>query len=97
MMDPIQLVLLLVIVILTILLVILGVQVFLILREVRRTLSKANTVIENVSSITEHMKDPFNILSSLGLRAGSIITVIKLVKNLLGREKDTDEKRNRES
>lgn len=91
-MDPVQIVLLTVIVILTILLVILGIQVFLILKEIKSTLSKANKVIENAGSITEHIKDPLSALSSLtlGLKSGSLVTLIKLIRNLLGKSKETE-------
>lgn len=98
MIDPVQLVLLLVILVLTILLVILGIQVFFILRELRRTITKTNRVLDNANSITENIEGPISALSSLalGVRASSLLTVAKFVKSLIGKSKDDDERRHRD-
>lgn len=90
MIDPVQLVLLIVIVVLTTLLVILGVQIFFILTELRKTIKKTNKILDNANSITENIEGPLEALSSLilGLRAGSFFTVMKFIKNFLGRDKE---------
>jgi len=88
MIDPVQLVLLIVILVLTILLVILGIQIFFILKELRQTITKTNKVLDNADSITENIEAPLSALSSLtlGVKASSLITVAKLIKNLVGRQ-----------
>jgi hypothetical protein len=88
MIDPVQLVLLIVILVLTVLLVILGIQIFFILKELRQTISKTNTVLDNANSITENIEVPLSALSSLalGVKASSVITIAKFVKNLFGRD-----------
>jgi Na+/proline symporter len=100
MLDPIQFVLLVVIIILTLLLVILGVQVFFILFEVRKTVSKTNNILEKAESITESVKSPLAAISSiaLGVKASSLITVAKFIRNLLNHEKDetTENKHHRD-
>lgn len=98
MIDPVQLVLLLVILVLTILLVILGVQVFLILKELRNTISKTNKVLDNAGTITENIEAPLSALSSLalGVKASSLITVAKFVRSLLGKHKGEEDRKNRE-
>lgn len=90
MIDPVQLVLLIVIIILTILLVVLGVQVFLILRDLRFTIRKANDVLEKVNAITESIQEPLSAFSSVmqGLKTGSFLTVLKVINNFLGRNKE---------
>lgn len=95
MIDPVQLVLLIVIVILTILLVILGIQVFYILQEIRQTVIKTNKVIDNANSITANIEGPLSALSSLvlGVKASSFITVAKFIRALLSRDKEPDERR----
>ena len=96
MIDFVQLVLLTVISILTLLLVILGIQVFLILTEVRKTVSKTNNILDKADSITESVRTPLSAFSTiaLGVKASSLLTAAKFVRNLLGRERDeTDEKR----
>lgn len=78
MIDPAQAVLLLVIVILTFLLLTLGIQVFFILRDFRRTLGKANKVLDDTSVITASVSEPLANLSGLtsGLKAGAMIAKI---------------------
>lgn len=78
MIDPIQTILLFVIIILTALLFALGIQVFLILRELRRTVSKANKVLDDTSIITQSVSGPVASLTSLssGLKIGTLIAKI---------------------
>lgn len=76
--DPAQLVLFLVILIPTVLLVVLGIQVFLILRELRKTIDKVNKVLDDTSVITESVSKPISSLSTLamGLKTGATIAKI---------------------
>lgn len=76
--DPAQLVLFLVILILTALLVVLGIQVFFILRELRKTIDKVNKVLDDTSLITESVSKPLSSLSTLamGLKTGATIAKI---------------------
>ena len=94
MVDSVQLVLLFVIVILTVLLVVLGVQVFLILGEVRKTVSRTNKILENADSITQSIKEPLSAVSSLifGIKANSLLTIAKFIKSLLSKDSE-DERR----
>ncbi len=71
--DPAQTALLIIVIVLTILLVVLGVQVFFILRELRKTLDKANKVLDDTGTITESVSKPISSLSSvaMGLKAGA--------------------------
>jgi hypothetical protein len=73
--DPAQTALFLVIIVLTILLVVLGIQVFFILRELRKTIDKANKVLDDTGVITESVSKPISSLSSLtmGLKTGASI------------------------
>lgn len=86
--DPAQSALFLVIIILTILLLILGIQVFFILRELRKTIDKANKVLDDTGVITESVSKPISSFSSLamGLKTGA-----KLAKILNGGKKHKDE------
>ena len=73
MVDPAQTALFLVIVVLTVLLMVLGIQVFFILREFRKTVLKANKVLDKTNLITESVSGPVSSLSSLisGLKTGA--------------------------
>lgn len=84
MIDPVQTILLLVIIVLTVLLFVLGIQVFFILRELRKTVSTANKVLEDTSVITKSVSGPVSSLSSLtsGLKVGAVVA--KLLHKGLG-------------
>ena len=75
MIDTTQLILLFVIVILTILLLVLGVQVFFILRELRKSIFKMNKVLDDASNITESVSEPISSISSIvsGLKTGAFV------------------------
>ncbi len=92
MIDPAQTVLFLVIIILTILLVVLGIQVFFILRELRKTIDKANKVLDDTGVITESVSKPISSLSTLamGLKTGA--TIAKILQG--GKKHHEKEKKN---
>lgn len=92
-MDTVQIILLVVVIILTILVVALGIQVFLILRDFRQTVHKANKVLDNTNTITKSVSEPLNNLSQLAsnMATGTVFaTVLKTVVRLL---KSGDEKK----
>ena len=76
-------------------LVVLGVQVYYILKEVRRTIEKTNKVLDDTGTITESISKPVASFSSvtMGLKASSLLTVAKVVKNLISHDDDSKEKR----
>lgn len=78
MIDPAQTALFLVVIILTILLIVLGIQVFFVLRGLRKTIEKANKVLDDTGSITESVSRPISSLSTLamGLKTGATIAKI---------------------
>jgi len=92
-MDTAQLLLLIVVVVLTGLLLILGVQVFFILREIRRTIAKANKVLEEAEVITKNISGPITSLSSLvtGFKTGAFIASLLRKKNQKGEDDGKEE------
>lgn len=89
--SVIQGVLLFALLILTILVLVLGVQVFFILRELRRTVAKANKVLDDAGVITESVSGPVSALSSLatGVKTGALIA--GLLKRKTNKRKDDDD------
>lgn len=75
MIDTAQAVLLLVVVILTFLLLVLGIQVFFILREFRKTVLKANKVLDQTEIIAESVSGPLTSLSTIvsGIKIGTLL------------------------
>lgn len=91
MFDPAQILLFIVIIVLTTLLVVLGIQVYFILRDLRKTISKANRVLDNTGEITENVSAPLSSLSSvlMGLKAGgALANIIKKVSDEPRERKD---------
>ena len=93
MIDSAQTILFVVIIVLTILLLILGVQVFFILRDLRKTVSKANKVLDNTNVITQSVSAPISSLSSIamGIKTGS--SFVNLFKRIISRDDDKLEKK----
>lgn len=82
--DAAQGVLLFVLVVLTSLLLVLGIQVFFILKELKRTVSKANKVLDDTGVITESVSGPVSAFSSL---AAGIKTGVTIASFLKGKKK----------
>jgi hypothetical protein len=83
-MDPIQLTIIGVSITLTLLLVILGIQVYLILKEFRISLQKTNKMLDDAGKVTETVSDGVSSMSGFmnGIRTGlSMITSLKKGKN----------------
>jgi len=92
--DVTEVVLLLVLGILTVLLVVLGIQVYFILKEFRKTVVKANRVLDDTEKITHNVSVPLASLSSLTstLQMSSVFTIIKFVKGILEKAKEEEKK-----
>lgn len=89
MFDPAQILLIIFIIILIIVFVVLSFQVYLILKDLRQTISKTNKVLDNTAEITESVANPLNSLSSLimGLKSGATIAgVIKGITDAARKE-----------
>lgn len=86
MFDAAQILLFIVIIVLTILLVALGIQAFLILKDLRQTITKANKVLDNTGDITQSVSQPLSSLSSIlmGLKMGG--TIAKIIKKATDEE-----------
>ncbi len=89
----VQGVLLFALLVLTILVLVLGVQVFFILRELRRTVTKANKVLDDAGVITESVSGPVSTLSSLatGVKTGALIAGLLKRKTSKRKGNDDDE------
>jgi len=91
-MDSAQIILVIVIILLTVLLAVLGIQVFFILKEFRKTVSKANKVLDNTNVITQSVSAPISSLSSIatGIKTGA--SFINLFKKILSDKDDRKKK-----
>ena len=96
MIDSAQTILFIVIIVLTIFLLVLGVHVFFILRDLRKTVSKANKVLDNTNVITQSVSAPISSLSSIamGIKTGS--SFINLFKKLIPGDDDEVEKKRKD-
>ena len=89
-MDTAQILLTVVIVLLALILIALSVQVFFILREFKRTINKANKILDDTGVITESISNPLSNLSTLtsGLKISAFIA-----KLLTGKKKHQSEEK----
>lgn len=96
MIDSAQTILFVVIIVLTIFLLVLGVQVFFILRDLRKTVSKANKVLDNTNVITQSVSVPISSLSSIamGIKTGS--SILNLFKKIISKDDDELEKKRKD-
>lgn len=85
MIDPVQAVLLFVIVLLAVLFVVLGIQVFLILRELKTTLTKTNKILDEVEHLTESVSEPVSFISSFLFSSKTFATIANFLRK--GRDK----------
>lgn len=80
MLEPTQTLLLAVIIILAIILVVLGVQVFFILKDFRKTIKKANKVLDDTGTITGTVSKPVSFLSNAA--APILVSAVSALLNL---------------
>lgn len=90
-MDIAQIALFVVIIVLAILFVALGVQVFFILREFRKTVSKANKVLDNTNVITESVSAPMSSLSSLASGIRTVGPIFNFFKKIISKDKGDED------
>ena len=95
-MDAAQVALFVVIIVLAALFLTLGIQVFFILREFRKTVSKANKVLDNTNVITESVSTPISSLSSFVSSIKTGASVVKLFKKIISKSDDTEKKNKKE-
>jgi len=91
-MDIAQIALFIVIIVLAILLLALGIQVFFILREFRKTVFKANKVLDNTDVITQSVSTPLSSLSGVVTSIKTVTPIISFIKKIISKEKDSGEK-----
>lgn len=91
-MDAVQAILFSIIIVLTIFLVIVGLQAFFALRDLRKTLKKANKLMSDVDGIVEQIKKPIetagNVFTAVTAGAG----IAHIIKKLTGEKHERDEK-----
>jgi hypothetical protein len=88
MIDAVQAVLLFVIVLLTIILIILGIQVFFILKDFRKTIVKANRILDTADEITENVAQPLSFLSTFLVSTRSLSAISKVLKTKKHRDEE---------
>jgi hypothetical protein len=94
-MDTAQITLLIVIVILTVLFLALGIQIFFILREFRKTVSKANKVLDDTEVIAHSVSAPLSSLSGIasGIKTGA--SFLNVFKKFISKDDEEEGKKNK--
>lgn len=89
MFDSAQFLLIIIVVVLTLLLLMVGIQVFLILKDFRRSIEKINKILDDAGVISESFARP---ISSLSSSIGGLSGIAGLLGWLLTKRKKTEEK-----
>lgn len=87
MIDTVQAVLLFVIILLAVLFAVLGIQVYFILSEFRKTLTKTNKILDEVEELTEAVAEPVTFISSVLFSS----KVLGIIGKLFRKEKHHEE------
>ena len=81
MIDAVQVVLLVVIILLAVLLIVLGIQVFIVLREVRSAILRAKNILEKTEQLSDNVSQPFSFISSALFSSKTLSVISKLFKS----------------
>lgn len=87
MIDTVQAVLLFVIVLLTILFLVLGIQVFLILRDLRQTIQRTNKILDQAEILTEGISNQLSNVANIFSNASFLGVIGKIFTTFLKKRK----------
>lgn len=90
-MDPTQIILLAIIIVLAIFLVVLGFQVFFVLKDLRKTLGNLNQLFENTNDFVVQVKKPVESASNLFTAMTAGLGIAHLLKKV-SKEESKDER-----
>jgi len=90
--DPISIVITVIITVLVILLTVIGIEIFRTLKQLQKTMTKADTILDDLNLVSKSVSSPIVKISNLiqGLQEGS--SAINLVSKII--EKLVDNKKN---
>jgi uncharacterized protein YoxC len=92
MLDPIQILFIVVVTTLTVLLVIIGIEVFRILRQAKKTVERINLVLDDVETITSSVAGPVEKISGLMQSMQQGAQFVRFITGLIdSRHKDQPE------
>ncbi len=91
-MDTTQVILIAIVIVLAILLVAIGVQAFFVLRDLRKSLVRANMVFDEVEDIVERIKSPIETLGSVATGLTTGVGIAHFLKKIHEKSKEKDEK-----
>ena len=86
-MDATQAILLSVAVVLAVFIVVVGIQAFFTLKELRKTLKKANKLMDNADDIVSQVKKPIETAGSLFTAVTAGAGIAHIIKRLTGEKK----------
>ena len=91
MIEPAQILLIIVVSTLTVLLTIIGIQVFFILQEFRRTIQKMNKILDDASLISESVAKPISKISGSLVGLSGVTGVLSLLASLKNKKNKKQE------
>ena len=97
--ETLQIILLIMVVVVIVFVIVLGVQVFYLIKDVRKTISKANRVLGNTNSITDSISEPLSAISGIvgTVSAGSVLTkILKVAIKVMAKSDDRKSRKDTE-
>lgn len=91
-MDTTQVILIAIVVVLAALLVAIGTQAFFVLRDLRKSLVRANILFDEVEDLVDHIKKPVESIGNLTAAITTGAGIAHLIKRITERDKQTDKK-----
>ena len=94
--ESLQLILIIMLIVVIVFFIILGVQIFFLIQDARRTIKKANRVLDDTTDIAESIAEPLSAISGVvgTLGTGAILTnVLKIAVKMFSK---TDTKRRKD-
>jgi hypothetical protein len=92
-MDTAQILLVVVVLVLTVILSLVGFEVFLILKEFKKTVSKTNKILDDTGLISESVAKPIAGLSGFLTGLKDSANIVKLLADRFGDEDEEDSKK----
>jgi hypothetical protein len=89
--EMLQIILVVMLIVVIVFFIILGIQVYFLIQDARKTMAKANQVLDNTSSITDSISEPLAAISGIAgtVSTGAILTkVLKIAVRAISKTDD---------
>jgi len=87
-MDPMQILIIVLVTVLTVLLTIVGIQAIFILKELKKTMSRVNSIMDDVETVSHSIATPVQKFSTLLMSLQQGAGIIRFLNRIMEKHKD---------